>query len=91
MVEPFAKHEWRRANPAGDDVVVIESTDPNDGEKRVFFWMVNAVILGSLERMQDRHAFWRWVESWRMWLRLQVVSRKMDNFPLAVSFGGRVC
>ncbi|KKY30472.1 hypothetical protein UCDDA912_g09603 [Diaporthe ampelina] len=39
-------HEWRRADIEGDeDVVVVERTDPEDGEKAIFFWNLNGVIL----------------------------------------------
>lgn len=39
-------HEWRRADIEGDeDVVVVERTDPEDGEKAAFFWNLNGVIL----------------------------------------------
>lgn len=36
-VPRYARHEWKRASPEGDDLIVQEWTDPGDGEKEVFF------------------------------------------------------
>lgn len=45
-VDRIVWHEWRWADiDDGEDVVVVERTDPEDGEKAVFFWNLNGVIL----------------------------------------------
>lgn len=39
-------HEWRRADiDNGDEVVVVERTEPEDGQKAVFFWNLNGVVV----------------------------------------------
>ncbi|KAJ4420656.1 hypothetical protein N0V82_004221 [Gnomoniopsis sp. IMI 355080] len=39
-------HEWRRADTDnGGELVIVERTDPEDGQKAVFFWNLNGVIV----------------------------------------------
>lgn len=42
-----ARHEWRRVENGGEELVVREWTDPEDGEKEVFFRNLNSVLLES--------------------------------------------
>lgn len=84
-------HEWRRAEvDAGEDVVVIERTEPDDGEKAVFFWNLNGVVLTAQKggipcppymprRVHDSFV--------GMWLTLGLFSifRELDNFPVFIN------
>lgn len=48
-------HEWRRADlEGGGDVVVVERTDPADGDKAVFFWNLNGVIILHTQQQQQQ-------------------------------------
>lgn len=45
-VERNIWHEWRRADTDnGDELVVVERTEPKDHQKAVFFWNLNGVII----------------------------------------------
>ncbi|KAL6856308.1 hypothetical protein J3F83DRAFT_752969 [Trichoderma novae-zelandiae] len=46
-VERYAWHEWQRAELDGEEAVVVERTDPADGEKALFFWNLNGIILSA--------------------------------------------
>lgn len=92
-VPRYEWHEWQRATPDGDDVVVQEHTDPADGEKALFFWNLNGVIQNSgkisegsiISRspggLQDVMA--------RAWVTLNLftIFYELDNFPVFVNFG----
>lgn len=82
-------HEWRRADPEGDeDVVVVERTDPEDGEKAVFFWNLNGVILRAqgltcppyMPKLLHRVLLDAWVT-----LSLFAIFRGLDNIPVFVN------
>ncbi|RSL59321.1 hypothetical protein CEP53_005863 [Fusarium sp. AF-6] len=51
-VARYVWHEWQRAVPDGE-VVVIERTVPDDNEKAIFFWNLNGVILDAPRLMSD--------------------------------------
>ncbi|KAF4440851.1 hypothetical protein FACUT_3169 [Fusarium acutatum] len=53
-VPRYAWHEWQRAAPEGEEVVVIERTDPDDNDKAIFFWNLNGVILNSPRMLNDK-------------------------------------
>ena len=53
-VPRYAWHEWQRAAPDGEEVVVIERTDPDDNDKAIFFWNLNGVILNSPKLLNDK-------------------------------------
>lgn len=82
-------HEWRRADvDAGDDVVVVERTAPQDGEKAVFFWNLNGILLtaGAGGTMpcppyMPRRIHDVLVEAW-VTLSLFTIFRELDNFPV---------
>ena len=84
-VDPYRMHEWSRADPDGEEVVVVERTDPVDGEKRLFFWNLNGVVL----KAQGAEKPWilpGWVFRLMMdlWvtLNLFVIFHSLDNFPV---------
>ncbi|KAF5698719.1 hypothetical protein FMUND_15026 [Fusarium mundagurra] len=52
-VPRYAWHEWQRAAPEGEEVVVIERTEPDDNDKAIFFWNLNGVILNSPKMLSD--------------------------------------
>lgn len=84
-------HEWRRADiESGEDVVVIERTEPEDGEKTVFFWNLNGVLLKASKggmpcppympkRVHDLLV--------RIWVTLGLftIFHKLDNVPVFVN------
>lgn len=93
-VDRHIRHEWSRADPDGEDVVVTERTEPQDGEKALFFWNLNGVILDAQaeagkQRSQQKsmlavYTAWLW-QVWadlRVTLSLFVIFRSLDNFPV---------
>ncbi|KAF2966394.1 hypothetical protein GQX73_g7177 [Xylaria multiplex] len=68
----------------GEDVVVVERTDPADGEKPVFFWNLNGVIL------QQRPWWWPMEGLWAWWILLQlfVIFVELDNVPVMLDVKG---
>lgn len=82
-------HEWRRADTEGEeDVVVVERTDPEDGEKAVFFWNLNGVVLRAqgLARPPYVPALLHGIllEAW-VSLSLFAIFRELDNVPVFVN------
>lgn len=82
-------HEWRRAEQdGGEDVVVVERTDPEDGEKAVFFWNLNGCILHaqslSCPPYMSRRLHGLLVDLW-VTLSLFSIFRELDNFPVLVN------
>jgi hypothetical protein len=77
-VPRFVRHEWSRANVSeGEDVVVVERTDPRDEEKQLFFWNLNGVILtaetaGVIDELLTT-------------VRLFFIFHTLDNFPVFVN------
>lgn len=84
-----ARHEWCRADADfGDDVVVVESTDPSDGDKQVFFWCVNGTVLegvGNIEASGSKLGVT--VRRWLLWWRLCLLFRELDNWPVMLNTG----
>ena len=81
-------HEWCRAEPGGEDVIVVERTDPEDGEKAAFFWNLNGVILKA-QRSNKPTAipgviFGLIMDFW-VTLNLFVIFRNLDNIPVFVN------
>lgn len=82
-------HEWKRADTdGGGQVVVEERTDPEDGEKAVFFWNLNGSILHGQglpcpPYMPERlHRFL--VDLW-VSLSLFKIFHDLDNIPVLVN------
>ena len=60
-VEPYAWHEWRRAHTStGGEVIVVERTDPADGDKAIFFWNLNGVILNAPKLLEESRLL-KWI------------------------------
>ena len=87
-VPPYTWHEWGRASLDGDDVEVVERTDPEDDDKAVFFWNLNGVILDApkmlnnawLARLPPR-VQGLFLDLW-IPLNLFVIFRNLDNVPV---------
>ncbi|KAF4462631.1 hypothetical protein FALBO_10552 [Fusarium albosuccineum] len=89
-VARYQWHEWQRAGPDGDDVVVIERTEPNDNEKAIFFWNLNGVILNTPKMLNDPKSLASrlpsalhglFIDFW-ITLNLFVIFRHLDNVPV---------
>ncbi|KAK2609361.1 hypothetical protein QQS21_002142 [Conoideocrella luteorostrata] len=88
-IDKFVWHEWQRAESGGSEVVVIERTDPADGEKSLFFWNLNSVIL-NIPRLLDTQPFLsrcpaaaaRLLLTFWMELNLMVIFAHLDNIPV---------
>jgi uncharacterized RmlC-like cupin family protein len=92
-IDRFVWHEWSRASLEGEEVVVIERTDPSDGEKQAFFRTLNAVILRA-QRMKKPVLTPAWlfsilVDFW-ITLNLCIVFQRFDNYPVFVNFQTRL-
>lgn len=89
-VDRYVWHEWQRAEPGGDEVVVVERTDPVDNEKAVFFWNLNGVILNAPKLLDDHTSLVSRLPSMfravalDFWITLNlfVIFHYMDNFPV---------
>lgn len=82
-------HEWRRADiEDNEDVVVVERTDPEDGEKAVFFWNLNGVILKAqglaCPPYMPKLLHGLLVDTW-VTLSLFAIFRVLDNVPVFVN------
>ncbi|KAK3080790.1 hypothetical protein LTS18_013100 [Coniosporium uncinatum] len=96
----YVRHEWFRADRGregeGEEVVVVERTEPDDVEKSLFFWNLNGVVLEAAQAKKrplvaGRSSWFaglgRWVLDWMLWTRLMVIMRALDNFPVFWSSG----
>ncbi|KAI1039538.1 hypothetical protein LB505_002613 [Fusarium chuoi] len=89
-VPRYAWHEWQRAAPDGEEVVVIERTDPDDNDKAIFFWNLNGVILNSPKLLNDKASVVSRLPSrlqglfLDIWipLNLFIIFRTLDNIPV---------
>ena len=86
-------HEWSRAEPGGEDVIVVERTDPEDGEKAVFFWNLNGVILkaqaASKPAAVPGFLYGLLMDFW-LTLNLFTIFRKLDNIPVFLNVAALV-
>ncbi|KIW05339.1 uncharacterized protein PV09_03858 [Verruconis gallopava] len=74
-VHKFVRHEWSRAQMSeGEDVIVIETTEPRDEEKQLFFWNLNGIILTAAGRGIIADLF--------LTVRLFVIFQHLDNWPI---------
>lgn len=88
-VDRYVWHEWSRTNAAdGDEVVVVERTDPEDGQKALFFWNLNGVILKAQSLAcppyMTRLLHGMLLDIWVM-LGLFAAFRDLDNFPVLIN------
>ncbi|KAF5969359.1 hypothetical protein FBULB1_10271 [Fusarium bulbicola] len=89
-VPRYAWHEWQRAAPDGEEVVVIERTEPDDNDKAIFFWNLNGVILNSPKMFGDGTSVVSRLPSrlqglfLDVWipLNLFIIFRSLDNIPV---------
>lgn len=87
-------HEWRRADvDAGEDVVVVERTAPQDGEKAVFFWNLNGVLFTANNNMMacppyvPKRLHDVLLDTY-VTLSLFSLFRELDNFPVFINVLG---
>ncbi|CVK91289.1 uncharacterized protein FMAN_09432 [Fusarium mangiferae] len=89
-VPRYARHEWQRAAPDGEEVLVIERTDPDDNDKAIFFWNLNGVILNSPKLLNDKASVVSrlparlqglFLDIW-IPLNLFIIFRTLDNIPV---------
>ncbi len=89
----YAVHEWRRAPDAdpeseAEDLVVREWTDPADGQKEVFFRMLNSFLVEPAPEGLHSTPCLRWVvERVVVPLQVWVVFAAWDNWPVLVGRG----
>jgi quercetin dioxygenase-like cupin family protein len=76
VIPRYARHEWRRASSSDEELIVKEWTDPEDGEKEVFFRNLSSVIE---DATKDRKP-----NEWSLTHQLFVIFRALDNFPVLV-------
>jgi uncharacterized RmlC-like cupin family protein len=92
-VAPYVLHQWSRADPRGEEVVVIERTDPADVDKTVFFYNLNGVVLKAQRvnkpRLLPKRLFDLIVNLW-VSLNLFTLFYAFDNFPAFCDFTGRL-
>lgn len=89
-VPRYAWHEWQRAAPEGEEVVVTERTEPDDNDKAIFFWNLNGVILDSPKMLSDETSVVSRLPSrlqglfLDIWipLNLFIIFRSLDNIPV---------
>lgn len=104
-VPKYAVHEWHRASLAtedhsddiddGGELVVREWTVPEDGQKEVFFRMLNSFLteprpssLYDAPALVPRWILERWMEKWIVMLQLFCIFRSWDNWPVMIGDGG---
>lgn len=88
-VERNVWHEWKRASiDSGQEVVVSERTDPEDGEKAVFFWNLNGVVLKA-QNLSCPPYLWKWLHDLllQFWVTLSLfaIFHHLDNAPVFVN------
>ncbi|KIV83004.1 hypothetical protein PV11_05065 [Exophiala sideris] len=94
-VPMFTVHEWHRVKDdnGDEDLIVREWTVPEDGQKEVFFRMLNSVLTeerpSSLYTTPRFMPQWvgRWIERWIVMMQLFAIFRAGDNWPVFV--GGK--
>jgi hypothetical protein len=83
-------HEWKRSDTnKGDDVVVLERTDPHDGQKAVFFWNLNGVLFNAQHASVPPYmpgTLHGWLMGFWINLRLFTIFNELDNFPIFINF-----
>ncbi|KAI6775970.1 hypothetical protein HG530_002728 [Fusarium avenaceum] len=95
-VARYVWHEWQRAGPDGEEVVVVERTEPDDNDKSIFFWNLNGVILNAPKMLSDESSFASrlptglqgpFLDFW-IALNLFVIFRSLDNLPVFLNAPG---
>ena len=96
-INRHAWHEWRRAEPDGE-VVVVERTDPEDNDKAIFFWNLNGVILDAPKLLSEPVSMLSrfppqlrgWALDFWITLNLFVIFSYLDNVPVFIDMPGIV-
>ncbi|KAG9233346.1 hypothetical protein BJ875DRAFT_464430 [Amylocarpus encephaloides] len=78
VVPRYARHEWHRASHTGEDLIVREWTDPEDGLKESFFRNLNSVINEPNPPLPCYSMFRGWWIEWQ----ILVICNSMDNYPV---------
>ncbi|KAH8669655.1 hypothetical protein BGZ60DRAFT_408005 [Tricladium varicosporioides] len=82
-VPRYMKHEWQRGDKGNgedkDELVVKEWTDPEDGEKEIFFRNLNSAILDATSNGLRKPN--EWMLTWQLF----TIFWQLDNFPLKPS------
>lgn len=84
-VPRYTRHEWRRGDKGNgedkDELVVKEWTDPEDGEKEIFFRNLNSAILDATSNGLGKPN--EWMLTWQLF----TIFWQLDNFPVLISLG----
>lgn len=94
-VDVRVRHEWKRADANAsaekdeEEVIVIESTEPVDLEKRLFFWNLNGAILEAIAWAGLPKFLAGFLIDWRITLHLFVIFGALDNYPVFLDVVGR--
>ncbi|KAH0837578.1 hypothetical protein AYO21_05068 [Fonsecaea monophora] len=91
-VPRYTVHEWHRVagDDDGGDLVVREWTMPRDGQKEIFFRMLNSFLTeahpSSLYTPPAMIPRWvtKWVEHWIVALQLFCIFDSWDNWPVLI-------
>ncbi|KAK0609699.1 hypothetical protein B0T17DRAFT_501365 [Bombardia bombarda] len=81
-------HEWSRADGdvgKDEEVIVVERTDPTDGDKAIFFWNLNGVILKAQRTTKPALApAWAFGLALDIWITLNLfaIFHMLDNIPV---------
>lgn len=79
-VPRYMKHEWQRGDKGNgedkDELVVKEWTDPEDGEKEIFFRNLNSAILDATSNGLRKPN--EWMLTWQLF----TIFWQLDNFPV---------
>lgn len=87
-------HEWKRYENASEveDLIVHEWTDPADGQKEVFFRMLNSFLMESepqkLHHSLSAPSVVGWLEQYMIPLQLFVIFAACDNWPVILGQQG---
>jgi len=91
-VPKYTVHEWHRTEGKHDQdfLVVREWTVPSDGQKEMFFRMLNSCLTEAHPQLKyttpamTPRWMWSWIESWIVPLQLFCIFRSRDNWPVFV-------
>jgi quercetin dioxygenase-like cupin family protein len=91
-VPKYTVHEWQRVpgDNDGQPLVVREWTDPADGQKEIFFRMLNSFLTEANPSSLFTLPFSvpgllsKWIESWVVMLQLHIIFQSCDNWPVLV-------
>ncbi|MCJ1477173.1 hypothetical protein MMC13_005844 [Lambiella insularis] len=86
-IDKFVVHQWQRVPKDGDELVVMEWTDPADGVKEVFFRHVNSIIL-DVKNIKNEFKGLLPLDWWLTW-QILTICPALDEYPLLVEVLGR--